>query len=185
MYVREYFEEDARQSANDMVKDIRSVFTEIIDELAWMDDETRVRAKEKAASMTTHIAYPDELLDDKKLTDLYENASFISIVVNNYSTNKISCRNISWFSTRLTTCGMLSTWPFLEPITLSRSCANLSIRRTGFPTAGRPLSTPIILPLRTAFVSCGFALESNVTKTFYIFSPHRIPCWHPPGCFLR
>ena len=109
MYDREYFEEDARQSANDMVKDIRSVFTEIIDELAWMDDETRVRAKEKAASMTTHIAYPDELLDDKKLTDLYENASFISIVVNNYSNNKISCRNISWFSTRLTTCGMLST----------------------------------------------------------------------------
>lgn len=73
MYVREYFEEDARQSANEMVKDIRSVFTEIIDELEWMDDETRIRAKEKAASMTTHIAYPDELLDDKKLTDLYEN----------------------------------------------------------------------------------------------------------------
>lgn len=76
MYVREYFEEDARQSANEMVKDIRSVFTEIIDELEWMDDETRIRAKEKAASMTTHIAYPDELLDDKKLTDLYENVIF-------------------------------------------------------------------------------------------------------------
>ena len=79
MYVREFFEEDARKSANEMVKDIRSVFTEIIDELEWMDDETRIRAKEKAASMTTHIAYPDELLDDKKLTDLYENVR-LSIV---------------------------------------------------------------------------------------------------------
>lgn len=71
--MREYFEESARQSANEMVKDIRSVFNEIIDELNWMDDETRVRAKGKAAAMTTHIAYPDELLDDKKLTELYEN----------------------------------------------------------------------------------------------------------------
>ena len=75
MYVREYFEESARQSANDMVKDIRSVFNEIIDELDWMDDQTRLRAKGKAAAMTTHIAYPDELLDDKKLTDLYENVT--------------------------------------------------------------------------------------------------------------
>lgn len=73
MYVRQYFEEEARQAANEMVKDIRSVFAEILDELEWMDDETRKRAKDKAASMTTHIAYPDELLDDKKLTDLYEN----------------------------------------------------------------------------------------------------------------
>jgi predicted metalloendopeptidase len=75
MYVREYFEEAARQSMNEMVKDIRSVFSEIIDELEWMDDETRARAKGKSDSMTTHIAYPDELLDDKKLIDLYENVN--------------------------------------------------------------------------------------------------------------
>lgn len=77
MYVREYFEEAARQSMNEMVKDIRSVFSEIIDELEWMDDETRVRAKGKSDSMTTHIAYPDELLDDKKLIDLYQNVIII------------------------------------------------------------------------------------------------------------
>ena len=73
MYVREYFDESARKSANEMVKDIRDVFNEIIDELDWMDDKTRIRAKEKAAAMTIHIAYPDELLDDKKLTELYTN----------------------------------------------------------------------------------------------------------------
>lgn len=78
MYVREYFEEAARQSMNEMVKDIRSVFSEIIDELEWMDDETRLRAKGKSDSMTTHIAYPDELLDDKKLIDLYENLTLDS-----------------------------------------------------------------------------------------------------------
>jgi hypothetical protein len=35
---------------------------------------TQVRAKGKSDSMTTHIAYPDELLDDKKLIDLHQNA---------------------------------------------------------------------------------------------------------------
>ena len=75
MYVREYFDESARQTVNEMVKDISDVFAEIIDELEWMDEETRVRAKEKSAAMTNHIAYPDELLDNRKLTELYENAS--------------------------------------------------------------------------------------------------------------
>lgn len=36
-----------------------------------MDDETRKAALDKAESMSTHIAYPDELLDDKKLEELY------------------------------------------------------------------------------------------------------------------
>jgi hypothetical protein len=38
MYVREYFEEAARQSMNEMVKIFRSVFSEIINEHEWMDN---------------------------------------------------------------------------------------------------------------------------------------------------
>lgn len=73
MYVREYFQESARQAVKEMVNDLRNVFTELIDNVPWMDNSTRERAKEKAAVMTTHIAYPDELLDDKKLAELYAN----------------------------------------------------------------------------------------------------------------
>lgn len=36
-----------------------------------MDEKTRQSALDKAASMASHIAYPDELLDDKKLEDFY------------------------------------------------------------------------------------------------------------------
>nr|CAG4648509.1 EOG090X01U4 [Polyphemus pediculus] len=100
LYVREYFEEAARQSAKEMVKDIRDTFDEILDELEWMDDETRIRAKDKAASMTTHIAYPDELLDDEKLTNLYgdlqldstnylRNALNLTVFGTNYSFKKL------------------------------------------------------------------------------------------------
>lgn len=36
-----------------------------------MDEETRAAAIEKAQSMTSHIAYPDELTDNNKLEEYY------------------------------------------------------------------------------------------------------------------
>ena len=52
MYVREYFDESARHSANEMVNDkmvndIRSVFTEILDETTWMDEKTKAPARKR------------------------------------------------------------------------------------------------------------------------------------------
>lgn len=38
-----------------------------------MDEKTRSSALDKAATMASHIAYPDELLDDKKLEEFYQN----------------------------------------------------------------------------------------------------------------
>lgn len=37
-----------------------------------MDNITKSHAKKKVAAMTAHIAYPEELLNDQKLTDYYE-----------------------------------------------------------------------------------------------------------------
>ncbi|CAG9827195.1 unnamed protein product [Diabrotica balteata] len=72
LYVRKYFNEQARQNAIDMVKDIRAEFQDILKVVDWMDEETRENALEKAKSMTSHIAYPDELLDDEKLKEFYD-----------------------------------------------------------------------------------------------------------------
>ncbi|XP_076754338.1 M13 family metallopeptidase neprilysin 2 isoform X2 [Xylocopa sonorina] len=72
MYVRKYFKENAKKNALEMVADIRQEFTKILEKVDWMDDETRKSALKKAASMSSHIAYPDELLDDKKLENFYE-----------------------------------------------------------------------------------------------------------------
>lgn len=36
-----------------------------------MDEKTRANALDKAAAIVSHIAYPDELLDDKKLENFY------------------------------------------------------------------------------------------------------------------
>ncbi|XP_034935732.1 neprilysin-2-like isoform X2 [Chelonus insularis] len=76
LYVRTYFNEDAKKNALEMVSDIRSQFNKILQTVDWMDEETRKSALDKAASMTTHIAYPDELLDDSKLEKFYEKLEF-------------------------------------------------------------------------------------------------------------
>ncbi|KAH8393841.1 hypothetical protein KR215_002255 [Drosophila sulfurigaster] len=55
-----------------MVTNIRNVFNEILDKVNWMDDNTRLEAKNKLHKMATYIGYPDELLDNEKLTKYYE-----------------------------------------------------------------------------------------------------------------
>ncbi|XP_033213002.1 neprilysin-2-like isoform X1 [Belonocnema kinseyi] len=72
LYVRKYFNEESKKSAVEMVTDIRREFKKILKQVEWMDEKTRQSALEKADSMSTHIAYPDELLDDKKLEEFYE-----------------------------------------------------------------------------------------------------------------
>lgn len=63
----------------EMVNDIRAEFEEILKQVDWMDDKTRVNAIDKARSMSTHIAYPDELLDDRKLEEFYEDVSALDL----------------------------------------------------------------------------------------------------------
>lgn len=75
LYVRKYFNEEARQNAKEMVADIRAEFQDILKSVDWMDEQTRQNALDKAQSMATHIAYPDELLDDRKLEEFYEGVS--------------------------------------------------------------------------------------------------------------
>ncbi|KAK2705540.1 neprilysin-2-like [Artemia franciscana] len=72
LYVRKFFQEDAKAAAVEMVNDIKETFFEILDTIDWMDEETRLRAKKKAETITTHIAYPEELMQNQKLIDLYK-----------------------------------------------------------------------------------------------------------------
>uniref|UniRef100_A0ABD2WDE5 Neprilysin-2 n=1 Tax=Trichogramma kaykai TaxID=54128 RepID=A0ABD2WDE5_9HYME len=71
LYVKRYFNENAKKNAVEMVHNIRLEFKKILSEVEWMDENTRKAALDKAESMSTHIAYPDELLDDKKLDEFY------------------------------------------------------------------------------------------------------------------
>jgi len=72
MYVTKYFNRDAKAAMDEMVKDIRKEFDIILDEIDWMDEETRRRAKRKLSTMKEYIGYPQEIMVDSNLEDLYE-----------------------------------------------------------------------------------------------------------------
>ena len=57
---------------NEMVKDIRAEMDKILDKIDWMDDMTRERAKDKLRTMKEYIGYPEEILQENLLEELYE-----------------------------------------------------------------------------------------------------------------
>ena len=67
-----HFNENAKHSMNEMVKDIRAEMRKILDEIDWMDDMTRERAKDKLRTMKEYIGYPEEILQENLLEELYE-----------------------------------------------------------------------------------------------------------------
>lgn len=73
MYVRQYFDENAKQTALEMVQDIKHEFKNVLKTVEWMDGETREQAIKKLQTMATLIAYPDELNQDDVLLDYYKN----------------------------------------------------------------------------------------------------------------
>ncbi|CAH1722964.1 unnamed protein product [Chironomus riparius] len=72
LYVRKYFKQDSKAAALKMVMSIKEEFERILKTVPWMDSTTRVAALSKVKSMTTHIGYPDELMDDNKLIEFYK-----------------------------------------------------------------------------------------------------------------
>lgn len=81
LYVRKYFRQDSKAAALEMVNGIRQEFELILNEVNWMDDETRKSALNKLRGMSTHIGYPDEIMDNSKIEKYYEN---LEIDENNY-----------------------------------------------------------------------------------------------------
>ena len=84
LYVRNYFDEDSRKIALDLVEEIRKEFLNIVDENTWMDEETKGKAEAKANSIVAHIGYPEELLDMDKIEELYAG---LELVENDYFGN--------------------------------------------------------------------------------------------------
>lgn len=72
MYVQTYFSEVAKKNAEEIVKDIRQQFDDILEKIDWMDDETKKNAQIKAKLMTSFIAYSEELCDDSKIENYYK-----------------------------------------------------------------------------------------------------------------
>ena len=63
LYVAKYFKPDAKVRMDKMIENLRSAFSQSIDELEWMSPATKQQAKIKLAKFNTKIVYPDKWRD--------------------------------------------------------------------------------------------------------------------------
>ncbi|KAL6734495.1 hypothetical protein Aduo_005030 [Ancylostoma duodenale] len=71
MYVRKAFNQASKNVTQEMISDLQEAFREMVLMSNWMDTKTKASALDKANHMLRQIAYPDFILNDKKLDDYY------------------------------------------------------------------------------------------------------------------
>ncbi|XP_049631263.1 membrane metallo-endopeptidase-like 1 isoform X1 [Suncus etruscus] len=78
LYVQQAFPEESKKVVHELIHKVRAVFVETLDELNWMDDESKHKAREKAINIWEQIGYPDYILDEsnKHLDEEYSNLNF-------------------------------------------------------------------------------------------------------------
>ncbi len=59
LYVKRYFNQDAKKRALELVNNFQKVLEKRIDNLDWMSDSTKVKAKDKLYAINKKIGYPD------------------------------------------------------------------------------------------------------------------------------
>jgi endothelin-converting enzyme/putative endopeptidase len=67
LYVAQYFTPDMKAQTVQMVHDIETAMGKDIDEIDWMSPETKIKAKEKLASVADKIGYPNKWRDYSRL----------------------------------------------------------------------------------------------------------------------
>lgn len=63
LYVDKKFPPEAKAKAEEMVNYLQEAYKLRIDDLPWMSEETKLKAKEKVANLTVKIGYPDKWKD--------------------------------------------------------------------------------------------------------------------------
>ena len=67
LYVKKYFPEDAKKRMAVLVDNLKKAFEARINNLDWMSDSTKAKAKEKLYAFTEKIGYPDKWRDYSKV----------------------------------------------------------------------------------------------------------------------
>ena len=68
LYVKKYFPEEAKKRMRVLVDNLKKAFESRINNLEWMSDSTKAKAKEKLYAFSEKIGYPDKWRDYSKVT---------------------------------------------------------------------------------------------------------------------
>ena len=89
LYTKLYFPESAKTRMLELVNNLQKAFSNRIDQLNWMSDSTKQKAKEKLFAITKKIGYPDKWRDYSHVTVVrnkyFENV--VSAAANNFQYN--------------------------------------------------------------------------------------------------
>jgi putative endopeptidase len=83
LYVEKYFPATAKEKMVDLVKNLQTALSERINGLAWMSDETKVKAQEKLKTFHVKIGYPDKWRDYSKLAIDKKDSYYANILRSN------------------------------------------------------------------------------------------------------
>ena len=75
LYIRKYFDETTKKVATEMFEEIRKEFLQILQNIDWMDKNTKEKAIEKAEAITHYIGYPEELSNITKIEEYFDGVS--------------------------------------------------------------------------------------------------------------
>ncbi|CAF1615486.1 unnamed protein product [Rotaria sp. Silwood1] len=87
LYIRKYFNDNARNQSKELIKNIRSSMMTMLQQASWMDNESKQKAIDKAQAIYENIGYPDYVASDnitqleKMYTEYVFNASYINNVL--------------------------------------------------------------------------------------------------------
>ncbi|MES2795778.1 MAG: M13 family metallopeptidase [Bacteroidota bacterium] len=105
LYVKKYFPEEAKKRMGVLVDNLKKAFEARINQLDWMSDSTKAKAKEKLYAFTEKIGYPDKWRDYSNVVvkrDAYfENRLSANKNDYNYSLAKVGqpVDRTEWFTT--------------------------------------------------------------------------------------
>ena len=68
LYAAQYFPPETKAAVNQLVENVLDAMGRRIDDLSWMQPQTKVRARQKLANFTTKIGYPDQWHSYAKLS---------------------------------------------------------------------------------------------------------------------
>lgn len=70
VFCQTYFDENAKQDVNSMIRQIIDVYDSRLSNMEWMSKATRQEARKKLSAITIKVGYPDEWPQDKYKLDL-------------------------------------------------------------------------------------------------------------------
>lgn len=76
LYVDEAFAGDSKEMMDEMITNIREVFVSNLDELTWMDAETKKAAEEKARAIRERIGFSENIMNDTYLDQEYQELNY-------------------------------------------------------------------------------------------------------------